>query len=240
MNTNISEPELEVFGDVWVTNTQSSGFWIRLLGHPCLWLADCQSWQIININYILWILARDGGCELHCQLLSKSEFVTEKIWQMSTLPELIYKFKLIFKCVCVFLLTMVLVLDKYTKELEMLGKRTCTPRCSKVVLNYNKYKSLALEQKRTDHWNRIETWKLKYMEVLKRCFFQIGGERSDHSTNFVRTLPPITYKINSSDKINNYFKHIFWLQCSKIRCQPSNSFIVFLKKKLLKIWTYGG
>lgn len=149
---------------------------------------------------------------------------------MSTLPELIYKFQLIFKCVCV-LTYYGSVLYKYTKELEMLGKGTCTLRYSKVILNYNKYKSLVLEQKRTDHWNWIETWKQKYMEVLKRCFFQIGGERSDRSTNFVRTLPCITYKINSSDEINNYFKHIFWSQCSRIRCQPSNSFIV---KKTIK------
>ena len=26
MNKNSNEPELEVFGDVWVTNTQSFGF----------------------------------------------------------------------------------------------------------------------------------------------------------------------------------------------------------------------
>lgn len=39
---------------------------------------------------------------------------------------------------------MVLVLDKYTKELEMLGKGIYTTKYSKVVLNYNKYKSMVL------------------------------------------------------------------------------------------------
>lgn len=31
---------------------------------------------------------------------------------------------------------------------------------------------MLLEQKRTDYWNRIETWKQKYMEVL-RCFLKM-------------------------------------------------------------------
>lgn len=36
-----------------------------------------------------------------------------------------------------------------------------------------------------------------------KMFSQVGGERRDHSTNFVGTLPYITYKINYSDELNN-------------------------------------